>query len=222
MGKHFSLTAADRFQLGAYRADPTGKAVAGIVVIQEIFGVNHHIRAVCDRLAGEGYAAVAPALFDRTEKNFECGYTPDEIANARKFVANPDWGAMMRDTQAAIDELKGAGPVAIIGFCMGGTVAFMAANKLDGLSAAIGYYGGNIAKNADLKPKVPTLLHFGDQDQSIPMSDVEIVKQTRPDCEIHIYHAGHGFSCDERGSYNEAAHKAAWERTLGWLTKYVG
>ena len=97
-----------------------------------------------------------------------------------------------------------------------------AASELDGLSAAIGYYGGNIAKNADLKPKVPTLLHFGDQDQSIPMSDVEIVKQKRSDCEIHVYHAGHGFSCDERGSYNEAAHKAAWERTLGWLTKYVG
>ena len=100
LGKHFALTSSDNFKLGAYRADPAGTAKGGIVVIQEIFGVNHHIRAVCDRLAGEGYAALAPAVFDRQQPNFECGYTPDEIANARKFVANPDWGAMLRDVQA--------------------------------------------------------------------------------------------------------------------------
>ena len=135
MGKQFTLTASDQFQLGAYRADPTGPSKGGIVVIQEIFGVNHHIRAVCDRLAAEGYTAVAPALFDRTEKDFECGYTPDEIAGARKFVANPNWDAMMKDTQAAIDELKKEGPVAIIGFCMGGSIAFLAATRLNGLSA---------------------------------------------------------------------------------------
>ena len=127
----------------------------------------------------EGYAAVAPALFDRQTKNFECGYTPDEIANARKFVANPDWGAMLRDTQAAIDELKKDGPVAIMGFCMGGTIAFLAACKLSGLSAAVCYYGGQIAKNADEKPKVPTLMHFGEKDASIPMTDVEMIKQKR-------------------------------------------
>ena len=155
MGKQFSLVAADSFKLGAYRADPSGPAKGGVVVIQEIFGVNHHIRAVCDRLAAEGYAAEAPALFDRQQPNFESGYSPDEIANARKFVANPDWGAMMRDTQAAIDDLKKEGPVAIIGFCMGGTIAFLAAAKLSGLSAAIGFYGGQIAKNADEKPKSP-------------------------------------------------------------------
>ena len=142
---------------------------------------------MCDRLAAEGYAAVAPALFDRQQPNFECGYTPDEIANARKFVANPDWGAMMRDMQAAIDEAKKSGPAAIIGFCMGGTLAFLAAAKLNGLSAAIGYYGGQIAKNADEKPKVPTQLHFGEKDASIPMSDVELIKQKRGgDCGIYV------------------------------------
>src|SRR6201987_1842398 len=113
LGKHFSLTASDSFKLGAYRADPSGKAKGGIVLIQEIFGVNHHIRAVCDRLAGEGYAAVAPAVFDRQRPEFECGSAPDEIANARKFVPNPDWGAMLRDVQAAINELKASGRVAI-------------------------------------------------------------------------------------------------------------
>ena len=179
MGKSLNLTASDGHRLGAYRADPTGTPLGGVVVIQEIFGVNHHIRAVCDRLAAEGYAALAPALFDRQEKNFECGYTPDEIANARKFVANPDWGAMLRDTQAAIDELKKDGPVAIMGFCMGGTIAFLAACKLNGLAAAVCYYGGQIAKNADEKPKVPTLMHFGEKDASIPMTDVELIKKKR-------------------------------------------
>jgi carboxymethylenebutenolidase len=221
LGQHFTLVASDSFKLGAYRAEPSGTAKGGIVVIQEIFGVNHHIRAVCDRLAGEGYAAVAPALFDRQHPNFECGYSPDEIANARKFVANPDWGAMMKDVQAAIDDAKKSGPTAIIGFCLGGSLAFLAAAKLNGLSAAIGYYGGQIVKNADEKPKVPTQLHFGEKDASIPMSDVEIIKQKRGgDCEIYVYAgAQHGFHCDERGSYDEASSKLAWQRSMAFLDK---
>ncbi len=222
MGKHFSLTAADKHQLGAYRADAAGKAAGGIVVIQEIFGVNHHIRAVCDRLAGEGYAAVAPALFDRTEKNFECGYTPPEIEKARTFIAKPDWDAMLRDTDAAIKEIKSAGPTAIIGFCMGGTIAFLASTRLSGLKCAVAYYGGRIVAFADEKPKCPTQLHFGEKDASIPMTDVEIIKQKRPDVEIHVYKdAGHGFHCDERGSYNADASKVAWERTTAFLKKHM-
>jgi carboxymethylenebutenolidase len=223
LGKHVSLTSADNFQLGAYRAQPSGAANGAVVVIQEIFGVNHHIRAVCDRLAGEGYAALAPALFDRQVKNFESGYSPEEITEARKFVANPDWGAMMRDTQAAIDDLKSSGPVGIMGFCMGGTVAFLAACRLNGLSAAVCYYGGQIAKNADEKPKVPTLMHFGEQDASIPMSDVETVKKKRGgDSEIYVYPgAAHGFHCDERGSFHEASAKLAWQRSMEFLQKHL-
>jgi carboxymethylenebutenolidase len=220
LGKHFSLTAADKHQLGAYRAEPKGASKGGIVVIQEIFGVNHHIRAVCDRFAGEGYTAVAPALFDRSERGFESGYSADEIANARKFVANPDWSAMLRDVQAAIADAKTVGPVGIVGFCMGGTVVFLSATRLDGLSAAVCYYGGRIAAFADEKPRCPTQMHFGDQDQSIPMTDVETIKKKRPDCEIHVYAgAGHGFHCDERASFNEASAKVAWQRTLGFLQK---
>jgi carboxymethylenebutenolidase len=222
LGTQITLTASDGFKLGGYRAEPQGKPKGGLVVIQEIFGVNHHIRALCDRFAALGYVAVAPAVFDRIQPNFECGYTPDEIAHARTFIPKIDWAAMLLDTQAAIDNVKPAGKVGIIGFCMGGTIAFLAAGKLVGLSAAISYYGGQIAKNADLKPKVPMLMHFGDQDQSIPMSDVELIKQKRTDSEIYVYPGGHGFSCDERGSFHEASHKAAWERTLGWLAKYVG
>ncbi|MFL6970615.1 MAG: dienelactone hydrolase family protein [Xanthobacteraceae bacterium] len=220
MGKSLNLTASDGHRLGAYRADPSAAPVGGIVVIQEIFGVNHHIRNVCDRFAAEGYAAVAPALFDRQVRDFQSGYSPEEIEKARKFVANPDWDAMLRDTAAAIAELKSAGPVSIIGFCMGGTVAFLAAARLDGLTAAVGYYGGRIVAFADEKPRCPTQLHFGDQDQSIPLTDVETIKQKRPDCDIHIYKdAGHGFHCDERGSYHEPSSRVAWERTLAWLKR---
>jgi carboxymethylenebutenolidase len=223
LGKHFSLVASDSFKLGAYRAEPSGPAKGGVVVIQEIFGVNHHIQAVCDRIAAQGYGAIAPALFDRQQPNFDSGYSPDEIANARRFVANPDWGAMMRDTQAAIDEAKKYGPAAIVGFCMGGTIAFVAAAKLNGLSAAIGYYGGQIAKNADEKPKVPTQLHFGEKDASIPMTDVELIKQKRGgDCEIYVYaDAQHGFNCEERGSYNEAAAMLARQRSRDFLAKHL-
>jgi carboxymethylenebutenolidase len=223
LGQHVSLVASDNIKVGAYRAEPSGTARGGIVVIQEIFGVNQHIRTVCDRFAARGYAAIAPALFDRQQPNFESGYSPDEIANARKFVANPDWGAMMRDTQAAIDEAKKYGPAGIIGFCLGGSVAFISAAKLSGLSAAIGYYGGQIAKNADEKPKIPVQLHFGEKDASIPMTDVEIIKQKRgADCEIYVYaDAQHGFNCDERASYNAAAADLARERSLAFLDRHL-
>jgi carboxymethylenebutenolidase len=222
LGKHFSLTATDSFKLGAYRADPKGTPKGGMVVIQEIFGVNQHIRNVCDAIAAEGYAAVAPALFDRITPNFECGYSPDEVANARKFIANPDWDAMLRDTDAAIKELRPAGPVGIIGFCMGGSVAYLAACRLSGLSASVCYYGGRIVAFADEKPRCPTQMHFGETDQGIPLSDVETIKQKRPDCEIYIYPgAGHGFHCDERASFNADAAKLAWQRSMAFLAKHM-
>jgi carboxymethylenebutenolidase len=222
VGKDIKLTASDDFQLGGYRADPTTVPKAAIVVIQEIFGVNHHIRAVCDRLAGEGYVAIAPSIFDRIEPNFTSGYSPDEIAVARKFVANPDWTAMLRDTQAAIDAVKELGPIGIIGFCLGGSVAYAAATKLSGLSAAVGYYGGAIVRFADDKPKVPTQLHFGEQDAGIPLSDVEIIRARRPEVEIHIYPgAQHGFHCDERASYDKASAEIAWPRSLGFFAKHL-
>ena len=220
MGKPFSLTAGDAHKFGAYRADPAVKPIGGVVVVQEIFGVNHHIRSVCDRVAAAGYAAVAPALFDRIEPGFESGYSPGEISAAMPFVQNPDFGAFLRDTSAAIGELKSAVPVSIMGFCLGGTVAFAAACNLDGLSSAVCYYGGFIAKMADQKPKVPTLMHFGALDAHIPLSDVEIIRQKRPDCDIHVYQgADHGFHCDERGSYNKDAATVAWQRSLDWIAR---
>lgn len=223
MGKHFTLTAADQHQLGAYRADPKGLPNGAMVVIQEIFGVNQHIRAVCDRFADElGYVAVAPALFDRSQRDYQSGYSPEEIEKSRKFIANPDWDAMMRDTAAAIADVKSVGPVGIIGFCMGGTIAFLGATRLEGLSASVCYYGGRIAAFADEKPRCPTQMHFGEKDQSIPMSDVDTIKQKRPDCEIYVYpDAGHGFHCDERGSFHSPSAKLAWERTTAFLKKHM-
>src|SRR5436190_6825471 len=222
VGQDITLTAADGFKLGGYRADPTGSPKGAIVVIQEIFGVNHHIRSVCDRVAAAGYVAIAPSIFDRIQPNFQCGYSPDEIANARTFIANPDWPAMLRDTQAAIDAVKGIGPVGIIGFCLGGSIAYAAATKLSGLAAAVGYYGGAVVRFADDKPKVPTQLHFGEKDAGIPLTDVETIKAKRPEVEVHIYPgAQHGFHCDERASYDKASADIAWPRSLAFFAKHL-
>jgi carboxymethylenebutenolidase len=222
VGQNIKLTASDNFQLGGYRADPATAPKAAVVVIQEIFGVNHHIRAVCDRIAGNGYVAIAPAIFDRIERDFQCGYSPEEIAVARKFVANPDWTAMLRDTRAAIDAVKDVGPVGIVGFCLGGSVVYAAATKLSGLSAAIGYYGGAIVRFADDKPKVPTQLHFGEKDAGIPMTDVEIIRAKRPEVEIHVYPgAQHGFNCEERASYDGASADIARQRSSEFFARHL-
>jgi carboxymethylenebutenolidase len=220
MGMSLTLTASDGHKLGAYGADPDGRPKGGIVVIQEIFGVNHHIRSVVDRLAGEGYAALAPALFDRVQPDFQSGYSPDEVARARRFVAHPDWDAMLRDTAAAIGELEDAGPLAIMGFCMGGTVSFLSACRLDGLKAAICYYGGGIGRFADETPTCPTQMHFGRKDAHIPMTTVDEIKTKRPEAEIYVYdEAGHGFHCDERDSYHAESARLAWARSMEFLAK---
>ncbi len=221
MGTKVTLTAADGFQLGAYRADPKGPPRGGVVVIQEIFGVNHHIRAVCDRLADAGFRAMAPQVFDRMSPNFESGYSEAEVAKAREFLPRLDWAKLMLDASAAVDALKKeGGPVAMIGFCMGGTVAFIAATRLGGLAASICYYGGQIVRFADNKPRCPVQMHFGEKDASIPMGDIETIRQKRPECEIFTYPgAGHGFHCDERASYEPNSARIAWQRSLAFLTK---
>jgi carboxymethylenebutenolidase len=222
VGQDIKLTASDKFQLGGYRAEPATPPKAAVVVIQEIFGVNHHIRAVCDRIAANGYVAIAPSIFDRIEPNFQCGYSPEEVAVARKFVANPDWEAMLRDTQAAIDAVKNVGPVGIVGFCLGGSVVYAAATKLSGLSAAVSFYGGAIVRFADDKPKVPTQLHFGEKDTGIPLTDVETIRNKRPEVEIHVYPgAQHGFNCEERASYDKASADIARQRSVEFLAKHL-
>jgi carboxymethylenebutenolidase len=220
MGRKLNLKAADGYELGAYRAVPAGTPRGRVVVIQEIFGVNNHIRSVCDRLADAGYVALAPQVFDRVERDFECGYSDAEVAHARTFIAKLDWAKVMVDTEAAIEALKREGTVAVMGFCLGGSVSYLAATKVGGLAGAVCYYGGQIIQHIDKKPRCPVQMHFGANDTHIPMSDIEAMRQKQPQADIYVYqHAGHGFHCDERGSYDQPSSRIAWERTLGFLSR---
>ena len=221
MGTTITLQAQDGFELSAYRAEPQGKARGGVVILQEIFGVNTHIKDVCDRYAQQGYLAIAPALFDRVQPGVELGYEAADVEQGKKLKADSPLDRALLDVQAAIQAASEAGRVAVIGYCWGGSLAYAAAARLDGLSAAIAYYGGEIAKLANEKPKVPTLAHFGETDASIPLSDVDKLRAARPEVEVHVYGAGHGFSCDMRGAYHAPSAALALERTLGWLSKYV-
>ena len=222
MGTKLTLTTSDNHTLGAYRADPTGTPKGGMVVIQEIFGVNKNIRHVCDTLAGHGYVAIAPAVFDRFERDFESGYSADEIARARGFLGGLNWDHLMADTAAALANLKGVGPVGIIGFCLGGSVAFLAACRVPGFVSAVGFYGGAIAKFADEKPRCPVQLHFGEKDDSIPMTMVEEIKAKQPQADIHVYPgAPHAFTNEDRAGYAKDAADLAWKRTFAFLDKTV-
>ena len=226
MGKMIELTAADGHKLSAYRADPSGKPRGGIVVIQEIFGVNSHIKAVTDGFAADGYLALAPAMFDRVQKNFDVGYSPDDMTKGRETRAKVTNEMALKDAEAAIkaahSAIGPAGKVGIVGYCWGGTIAWLAAGKLGGLACAVPYYGGGILADQDIAPKVPLMGHFGDKDAHIPVDGVKKLAARYPQHQIFIYAADHGFNCDQRGSYNAPAAKQARERTLAFLRKHVG
>ena len=222
MGKMIELTAADGHKLAAYKAEPAGQPRGGIVNIQEIFGVNKHIKEVADRFAAEGYVAVAPALFDRVQRNVELGYTPEDIAKGREIRGKVSNDMALKDAEAAIKAASSAGKVGMVGYCWGGFVTWLSANKLSGLSAAVPYYGGGILDNTGLAPKVPLMGHFGDKDQHIPVDGVKKLAEKYPQHPIYIYSADHGFNCDHRGSYDAAAAKQARSRTLEFFRKNVG
>jgi carboxymethylenebutenolidase len=222
MGKTIELSAADGHKFAAYRAEPAGRPRGAIVVVQEIFGVNGHMRHVADDFAKQGYLAIAPALFDRTKRGVELGYQPSDIAAGRDLRAAVGDDGPLADIQATIDEASKGGKVAVIGYCWGGSLAYLSATRLKGIAGAVGYYGGAIAQHAGEKTKVPVMLHFGETDQSIPMSDVEKVRAAHPEIPIHVYPAGHGFSCDERGSYQAESARIALDRTLGFLKQHIG
>ena len=222
MSQMIRLTARDGVTIDAYKATPVGKPRGGIVVIQEIFGVNPHIRRVTDGFAAEGYTAIAPALFDRLKPGIELGYTTEEIADASALAGKVDQAAALLDVEAAVKAASEAGPVGVVGYCWGGTLAFVASAELSGVSAAVGYYGGNIAKMLDRIPKVPLILHFGELDAHIPMTDVAKIKSAMPDVPIYTYRADHGFNCDARGSYDKASSAEAMERTLAFFRTHIG
>jgi carboxymethylenebutenolidase len=220
MGKAIELTASDGHRLAAYRADPAGTPKGLVVVAQEIFGVNSHIRGVADGFAAAGYVAVAPALFDRVERGVEIGYAPADIERGRDLKAKAGLDQALLDVAAARAAEPGL-PAAVVGFCWGGLVAWAAATRLDGLSAAVSYYGGGIGELAGEKPRCPVMLHFGEKDHAIPLSDVDKVRKAHPDLPVHLYDAGHGFNCDQRGSYDKAAADLAQSRTLEFLGRHL-
>jgi carboxymethylenebutenolidase len=222
MGKMIELRASDGHQLAAYRADPAGKPRGAIVVIQEIFGVNSHIKSVADGYAKDGYVAIAPAMFDRVQRNVDLGYSPEDIAKGREIRGLVSNDMAMKDVEAAVKAAAGAGKVGIVGYCWGGLVTWLAAAKVSGLACAVAYYGGGILDNAELQPKVPLMGHFGDKDQHIPVDGVRKLAAKHPKHQIFVYEADHGFNCDQRGSYNEPAAKQARARSLEFFRKHVG
>jgi carboxymethylenebutenolidase len=222
MGQNITLTAEDGFKLDAYRATPSGTPRGGLVVVQEIFGVNSHIKRVCDGFAADGYVALAPAIFDRVERNYATGYAPADIERGRAVRGKLSLDAVMMDVKAAVKELAKSGQkVGVVGYCFGGTVAWLAATRIPGLAAAVGYYGGGIAETAEEQPKCPVMLHFGETDASIPKEHYEKVQRLHPKLPVHVYPAGHGFNCDERGSFDADSARIARERTVAFLEAHL-
>ena len=224
MGENLTLTAEDGHKFAAYRANPAGTPRGGIVVVQEIFGVNQHIRKAADGFAADGYVAIAPALFDRVERGYETGYAAQDIERGRATRGKLSTDQAMMDVKATVKELQKAGfKVGVVGYCFGGTIAWLAATRIDGVAAAVGYYGGGVADAVEEKPKAPVMLHFGETDASIPKEAYEKVMKAHPTVPAYVYPgAGHGFVCDERGSYNADAASQARTRTIEFFRKHIG
>jgi carboxymethylenebutenolidase len=222
MSEYVTLTAGDGHKLGAYVARPEGEPLAGLVVVQEIFGVNRHIRSVADGYARDGFLAVAPALFDRIERGVELGYEGADMQRAVSFIPKLDVEKSLADVAAAVEfagNLSGK-KVGAIGYCYGGTIAWLAAARLH-VAAAVGYYGGRISNYAEEKLSAPVMLHFGTQDAHIPPEEVNKIQAAHPEVEVFWYDAGHGFNCDARESYNPEAALAARDRSLKFLKAHL-
>jgi carboxymethylenebutenolidase len=211
------LTAGDGHKLAAWRAEPQGKPRGGLIVVQEIFGVNSHIRGVAD-----GYLAIAPAFFDRVERGFDIGYTPADIERGRTFIPKMQWDTVMKDVQAALENVKSAGKVGIVGYCWGGTVSWVAAARLSDVACSVCYYGGGIPGLTSEQPKCPVMFHWGETDHAIAVADAKKVAAAHPKAQSFIYPAGHGFNCDQRGSYHADSAKLARTRSLEFLRKHIG
>jgi carboxymethylenebutenolidase len=223
MGSNIKLTAADGHQLGAHVSESAGPALAPVVIVQEIFGVNRHIRSVADDYASQGFWAIAPALFDRVEQNVELDYNATDASRGMKIASQIGMENALKDVAAAIEyagsALRGK-KVGIVGYCFGGSLAWLAATRLNP-HAAVCYYGGSIAKYASEDPRCPVMLHFGSKDPHIPLSEIEKIQRAHPELPVFLYDAGHGFNCDQRKDYAPQAASLARERTLEFFRKYL-
>jgi carboxymethylenebutenolidase len=222
MGTTIQLETSDDFTLSAYLAEPSGPPRGGVVVIQEIFGVNPHIRSLCDSYAADGYRALAPALFDRVERGVELAADGPGMQKAVGYVTQLKPGNVLRDLQASIDELAKTGKVGVVGYCYGGAMTWAAACRLDKVAAASGYYGGRIAQQLDTPPKAPIILHFGEQDAMIPAAEIDKIRAAFPNVPIYVYPAGHGFNREGSGAYHAESAKLAKQRTLELFAEHVG
>ena len=224
MGSTISLTSADGFQLSAYRAEAEGATRGAVVVVQEIFGVNAHIRSVVDRYAAAGYLAIAPALFDREARDIELGYTETDIETGRDIARGKlDFKTVLADVAAAGTVAREAGKVGVVGYCYGGLVTAGAAIELgDVFDAAVSYYGGGVVGLIDKTPVVPMIMHFGERDHAIPLEDVHKLDAAWPDVQVHLYDAEHGFNCDHRASFNPVSAAIAQARTFRFFDQLLG
>ncbi|MFT7651584.1 MAG: carboxymethylenebutenolidase [Limisphaerales bacterium] len=223
MGVNASVTSADGFDLGVYVAEPEGVPIGAVVVIQEIFGVNQHIREVTDGYASEGYYAIAPKIFDRIEQDIELGYEEADMARGIELAFQKlDHALALTDVQAAVNTASAHGKVGVVGYCFGGLLTWLSACELDNVSAASSYYGGGVAGQVDKTPNCPTIMHFGALDAHIPLTDVEKIKDAQPQVPVYVYDADHGFNCNHRGSFNEMSAKEAKVRTLAHFATVLG
>ena len=221
MGNTINLKASDGFTLTAYTAGPTG-GTKGFVLIQEIFGVNHHIRDMCERFGAQGYAVCAPAIFNRVEPGIELRYTQEDIDKGRGYRMKLNDAQLMLDVEAAAAQLGGK-KLGIVGYCFGGTVAWWGATRSNRFAAASCWYGGGIAGTKDERPNCPVQMHFGEKDASIPMTDVEAIRAAQPRVESYVYPgAQHGFGCDERASFSKPDYELAQQRTLEFFARHSG
>jgi carboxymethylenebutenolidase len=216
------LTASDGHKFSAYRADPVDAPKGAVVVIQELFGVTAHIQKVADAFAARGYVAIAPSLFDRIKPGVNLGYDESGLADGTAVAQQIETQQALADIQTTVDAVKGTGKVAVVGYDWGGDLAYASANRVNGIACVVGYYGGGIVNDYQEKRKVPTLLHFGEDDALIQIEDITQFRAYRPDVSAFTYPgAAHGFNCDERGSFQEEAAQKALERTLFWISQYV-
>ena len=209
-------TMSDGAEIAVYHAQPTGARKGGLVLVQEIFGITEHIRELCDEYAADGYEVLAPALFDREHPGFEADYTGDGFARAVQLARElHPFDLSLADVQTCIDTLGERGPVFVVGYCYGGSVAWFASTRMRGVAAASGYYGSLIPDAAGEEPKVPVILHFGRFDTGIPMEGVEkVIAKDWPNATVHVYEAGHGFNSDRRKDHHEPSADLAKARTL--------
>jgi carboxymethylenebutenolidase len=219
MGLNVELTAADGHRLSGYRCDPAGQPRGGIVVIQEIFGVTRHIRALVDQYAAAGFLTLAPALFDRVERNVEVPYS--DAAKGFSYVKALKEEQLTLDLQAAIERVSSAGKVGVVGYCWGGLQAYLTAARTK-VDAAVAYYGGGINQHTAHTPRAPIMFHFGEMDTHIPLSAVEQIKAAVPQGIFYLYPAGHGFNCTDRASFEPASAQLALDRSLDFFHQHLG